>query len=108
MTSINERIKRLRDILRKPQSEMAEIMGIKQQSYYKIEAGLTKRPSPEALEKLIEKTQVNRSWLLAEEGDPFSLVPPKEEKNELEILKQDMQTIKATLAFVMYSLNKNN
>lgn len=61
-----DRIKIAREQAGLTQGELAEKIGIKQQSVFKIEAGITK--NPRNIDKMAEVLGVDLNWLLTGEG----------------------------------------
>lgn len=59
---------------------LADAIGVRPITLYRIEAGLTKRPEPETLEKLSKKLGVDESWLMHRVGKgPKKSVDPAEQ-----------------------------
>ena len=72
---INERLKYLRrNVLKKTQKQMAQVLGIKEPAYNMLELG--KRPVREPyIKMLVYKYNVNEHWLKFGYGEVFQLSP---------------------------------
>lgn len=75
---MNERIKLAREQANLTQSELAEKIGIKQQSVFKIECGETK--NPRNIEKIASVLGVDLNWLLTGEGLMYPNKSPQDIK----------------------------
>jgi len=65
-----ERLKVLRQRLKKTQKEMAEALGVGLRAYQMYEEGKRKLP-PDKMQVLAKVFKVNLHWLLTGEGEPF-------------------------------------
>lgn len=70
MKTIGERFKYFRNIFNKNQKEFGEIVGIPASSISKIEQGI-QEPSETVIKVMEYAYQLNRDWLLRDDGDVF-------------------------------------
>lgn len=80
---IGEALKRFRKDFKLTQAQVAEKLGMLQQSYYKYEAG-TNKPSAEFVIKLADAYDVSADYLLGRSDEPH---PPKLDEKTLNLVR---------------------
>lgn len=79
MTTIGERLKKIRASKHLTQGALGECLGLSKQAISNVESGHN-NPSIEFISKLIENLNVNSNWLISEVGQMFNA--PKFEEVE--------------------------
>jgi transcriptional regulator with XRE-family HTH domain len=80
MTTLGERLKNIRWVLKLNQKQMAEKLELTQSAISAVEKGISKSLSGDNLAKLLIEFNVNINWLLSGEGEMFN----SENKNDLD------------------------